>query len=111
MFGVTLIKVLNNLIGNSLKFTDKGGVTVSLKVTGDKVHIFVRDTGIGIAKKDQSKLFGNFQQLESGAGRPAGTGLGLHISKEMALKMGGDIWLEKSDSGKGSTFAFSIPKS
>ena len=104
-------EVLNNLIGNSLKFTDKGGVTVSLKVTGDKVHIFVRDTGIGIAKKDQSKLFGNFQQLESGAGRPAGTGLGLHISKEMALKMGGDIWLEKSDSGKGSTFAFSIPKS
>src|SRR3989344_1065101 len=104
-------EVLNNLIGNSLKFTDKGGVTVSLKETGDKVQIFVGDTGIGIAKKDQSKLFGNFQQLESGAGRPAGTGLGLHISREMARKMGGDVWLEKSESGKGSVFALSVPLS
>ena len=104
-------EVLNNLIGNALKFTDTGGVSVSLKATATKVQIFIRDTGIGIAKKDHSKLFGDFQQLDSGAGRPAGTGLGLHISREMARKMGGDVWLETSEPGKGSTFAFSVPKS
>ena len=104
-------EVLNNLIGNSLKFTDKGSITVSAKAFEDKVEVRVSDTGIGIAKEDQQKLFGQFQQLESGRGRPAGTGLGLHISKEMVRKMGGDLWIEKSEKGVGSTFVFSLPKS
>lgn len=104
-------EILNNLIGNSLKFTDKGSITVCAKAVDGKVEVQVSDTGIGIAKEDQVKLFGQFQQLESGRGRPAGTGLGLHISREMVGKMGGDLWIEKSEKGIGSTFAFSIPKS
>lgn len=103
-------QALNNLIGNSLKFTDKGSITVSTKAVGDKVEIYITDTGIGIAKEDQDKLFGQFQQLESGRGRPTGTGLGLYISKEIAQKMGGDLWLKNSEKGVGSTFAFSLPK-
>ena len=104
-------EVLNNLIGNSLKFTDKGGITISTKVTEDRVGVYITDTGIGITNEDQVKLFGQFQQLESGKGTPTGTGLGLHISREIVRKMGGDVWLESSEPGKGSTFAFSIPKS
>ena len=104
-----IIQVLNNLIGNSLKFTDKGIITVSTKLNEDTMEIDVTDTGIGITKEDQSKLFGQFVQLESGQGKPAGTGLGLHISRDMVRKMGGDLWIEKSEVGIGSTFAFSIP--
>ena len=104
-------EVLNNLIGNSLKFTDKGSITVCAKAAEDKAQVQITDTGIGIAKEDQQKLFGQFQQLESGRGRPPGTGLGLHISKEMIRKMGGDLWIEKSEKGVGSTFVFSLPKS
>lgn len=104
-------EILDNLVGNSLKFTDKGSIVLSTKLSEDKVIIFVTDTGIGIGKEDLGKLFGRFEKLESGLGRPAGTGLGLHISREMARKMGGDVWLENSEEGKGSTFAFSIPRS
>ena len=104
-------EVLNNLIGNSLKFTDKGSITVSTKADEDKIEVDVTDTGIGIAKEDQQKLFGEFAQLESGKGRPPGTGLGLHISREIVRKIGGDLWIKESDKGTRSTFAFSLPKS
>jgi signal transduction histidine kinase len=103
-------QVLNNLIGNSLKFTDKGNITISVKSEEDKINVYIADTGIGIAKEDQNKMFGKFEQLESAIGRPTGTGLGLHISREMTRKMGGELWLEKSEMGSGSTFAFSLPK-
>ncbi len=103
-------QILNNLIGNSFKFTDKGSITVLSSEDSETVKIFVEDTGIGISVEDQQKLFGKFQQLESGKGRPAGTGLGLYLSLQMAKKMGGNLWLEKSEKGKGSTFAFSVPK-
>lgn len=103
--------VLNNLIGNAIKFTDAGSITISTKVVGDTVEISITDTGIGIAKEDQLKLFGQFQQLESDQGRPIGTGLGLHISKEIVQKMGGALWISASNIGKGSAFVFSLPKS
>lgn len=102
-------EILDNLIGNAIKFTDKGNIGVSTKVVGDKVEVYIADTGIGIAKEDQAKLFERFEQLGSSLGRPAGTGLGLHISRELVRKMGGNLWLEKSMSGAGSTFAFSLP--
>ncbi len=103
-------QILNNIIGNSLKFTDKGGITVSAKKSDDLVRIFVSDTGMGISKKDQEKLFGKFQQINSQQeGRPQGTGLGLYVSRELARKMGGDMWIEKSELGRGSIFAFSVP--
>ncbi len=105
-----LRQILNNIIGNSLKFTDKGGITVTEKQSNDLLNIYVTDTGMGISKEDQNKLFGKFQQISTQqAGRPVGTGLGLYVSRELARKMGGDMWIERSEMGKGSVFAFSIP--
>jgi signal transduction histidine kinase len=103
-------QVLNNLIGNSLKFTDQGKITVSAAIKDELLEILVTDTGMGISPDDQGKLFGKFQQITSQqAGKPIGSGLGLYISKQIAQKMGGDCWLKESTFGKGSTFAFSIP--
>ncbi|MGB9680818.1 MAG: ATP-binding protein, partial [Minisyncoccia bacterium] len=102
-----------NLVGNALKFTQKGGVKIKTEITGIKpkmVLIKVIDTGLGITKKDQKLLFRKFQQLGKILNRqPGGTGLGLYISKQLVEKMGGKIWLEKSVVGKGSVFAFTIP--
>ena len=102
-------QVLNNLFGNSLKFTDKGGLTISGSQDKDFVVIEITDTGCGITKKDQGKLFGKFQQVGDKS-HGQGTGLGLHISREIIRKMGGDLWLKSSEVGKGSTFSFSLPK-
>ncbi len=107
-----IIEILNNLVGNAIKFTEKGKITVSLKPEKEKVLIFVSDTGPGIEKSDQAKLFSKFEQLKSKrAGNVAGTGLGLYISREFARKLGGDIWVGKSVVGKGSVFVFSLPLS
>ena len=102
-------EVLNNIIGNSIKFTDKGGITIKAQVKDDHVEISVTDSGLGIAKEDQSKLFGKFEQISTKTDKPAGTGLGLYISRAMACKMGGDVWLAQSIPEKGSTFIFSVP--
>ena len=104
--------VMNNLIGNALKFTDKGTITISYYKKDDLIYIKVTDTGNGIETADQGKLFGKFQQLDGkDASKPPGSGLGLYLSRELATKMGGDVWLEKSIIGKGSTFIFTLPKS
>jgi len=102
-------EILNNLIGNAIKFTDSGAITVTATVCNDKLEVNITDTGIGIAKENQQKLFGLFQQLESGQGRPIGTGFGLHISRKIISKMGGELWLKQSELGQGSTFVFTVP--
>jgi signal transduction histidine kinase len=103
-------QILNNLISNAIKFTDTGSIVVSANVVGSLVNIVVVDSGIGISQVDQAKLFGKFQQISNQKeGRPAGTGLGLYISKQLAKKMGGDVWIVKSAPDKGSTFGFSVP--
>lgn len=103
-------QILTNLVGNSLKFTDKGSIVVTVIPQKDTVEVNVTDTGIGIAPDDQAKLFGKFNQITSAqAGKPAGTGLGLYISREMVRKMGGDMWIKSSTLTKGSTFAFTLP--
>ena len=105
-----VIEILNNLIGNALKFTEKGNITIRVRSEKEKIVVLVADTGPGIEKKDQEKLFNKFEQLKSKkAGNVSGTGLGLYISREFARKMGGDIWIDKSTIGKGSTFAVSLP--
>ena len=108
-----LRQVLLNLIGNSVKFTDKGGVTVSVRgyppVDGiARVRVGIRDTGIGISKEAQARLFGSFVQADSSISRRfGGTGLGLAISRRLVNAMGGDIGVD-SEPGKGSEFHFEL---
>ncbi|TSC66406.1 MAG: sensory transduction histidine kinase, partial [Microgenomates group bacterium Gr01-1014_80] len=103
-------EVLNNLIGNSIKFTDKGEIMVKAGQRENLMYVFVSDTGLGISKENQQKLFNKFSQVsDNQLGRPRGTGLGLYISREFARKMGGELWIERSEPGKGTTFAFTLP--
>ena len=104
-----LAQVLLNLVGNAIKFTDKGEVAIKATVADGSFTVAVRDTGPGIAPSDQDKIFGEFQQADNSATkRKGGTGLGLSIAKRIIGMHGGRIWVE-SDVGKRSTFAFTIP--
>lgn len=103
-------QILVNLIGNAIKFTHQGKVEVSLKSSGRYLNVYVADSGMGIAKKDQPLVFDKFfQVISSSKGRPSGTGLGLYLSAQMAKKMEGQIRLEKSEVGRGSTFVLLLP--
>ncbi|MDB5185791.1 MAG: hypothetical protein JWL85_314, partial [Candidatus Saccharibacteria bacterium] len=104
-------QIVYNLIGNALKFTEEGGVTVSAERTDGHVKITISDTGPGISKEDQKLLFHKFQQAaHSILTRDAtGTGLGLYISKVMTEDMGGKLRLESSEVGKGTAFSFTLP--
>lgn len=103
-------QVLYNLIGNAIKFTeDRGLVILRAKMDMDMVYISIQDTGVGISKKDQKKLFKPFSQLDSSVSKKyEGTGLGLALAKKLVVLHGGQIWVE-SELGKGSTFTFTIP--
>ena len=104
-----LVQVLLNLVGNAIKFTDKGEVAIKATVVDGSFTVAVRDTGPGVAPSDRDKIFGEFQQADNAATkRKGGTGLGLSIAKRIIGMHGGRIWVE-SDVGKGSTFAFTIP--
>jgi signal transduction histidine kinase len=75
------------------------------------VEVAVADTGVGISEEDQKKLFTRFNQITTTQdGKPAGTGLGLYISRELTRKMGGELWIKSSQPGKGSVFVFSLPQ-
>ena len=113
-------QVLNNYLSNALKFTDPGGkITISSRLVKEKneltdeelmaVHVAVKDTGVGIPKEEQDKVFSKYEQTEAGKDASLkGTGLGLAISKEIITLHKGRVWLE-SEPGKGSTFYFSLP--
>ena len=111
-----LRQVLLNLLSNSVKFTEKGEVVLSVRVEGDEqtgegssLHFTVRDTGIGLSEAGLSRLFQKFSQADSGTTRKyGGTGLGLAISKLLAELMGGTMWAESAGPGQGSTFHFTI---
>ena len=106
-----IIQVLNNLLGNALKFTKQGGITVKTQNKSQENHIVVSviDTGKGISEKDMPKLFQKFQQLESAQdNEEGGTGLGLAICKEIVTRHGGKIWVE-SKPGEGTAFNFILP--
>jgi len=105
-------QVITNLIGNALKFTDKGSIKVAIQPAENKhlVEVTVTDTGMGISTDNQGRLFGKFEQISSQqAGRPPGTGLGLYISREIVRKLGGDMYIKHSAVGEGSVFAFTLP--
>ncbi len=104
-----LRQILMNLAGNSLKFTEKGEIAINVETLKRKdneisLHFMVKDTGIGIPKEKQEKIFESFSQIDSSTTRKyGGTGLGLSICKQLAELMGGKIWVE-SEVSKGSTF-------
>ena len=103
-----LSQILVNLIGNAVKFTDHGGVTVSIAHTGEDLEISVRDTGPGMTEEDRGRLFQRFTQLDgSSTRRHGGTGLGLAICRGLSEAMGGAIEVS-STLGEGSCFSFSV---
>lgn len=104
-------QILLNLLGNAIKFTDKGEIALTIFVAGQgkRLRFEIRDSGIGIPVEKQSLLFKSFQQMESSTARKyGGTGLGLAISRQLVTLMQGDIGVE-SESGKGSCFWFETP--
>src|SRR6516162_6629749 len=104
-----LSQVLLNLVGNAIKFTDTGEVSMKASTAKGSYTVAVRDTGPGIAEADQAKIFEEFQQSESTHTKAkGGAGLGLAISKRIIEMHGGRIWVE-SQPGQGSTFAFTLP--
>ena len=109
---VRVIEVLNNLISNAVKYTDKGRIDVQARRIGENIEIIVKDTGKGIPKEDFPKLGSKFYRTNNYLGsdivRPGGTGLGLYIIFGLARLMGGDIKVE-SELGKGSVFTFTVP--
>jgi signal transduction histidine kinase len=108
-----LEQVVNNLVGNAMKFTPSGGtITLEARPEDAFVRISVVDTGLGISAEDLPKLFKKFQQVDLAAQkdmRVVGTGLGLSICKSIVEAHGGRIWVE-SEKGKGSAFRFTIPR-
>jgi GAF domain-containing protein/anti-sigma regulatory factor (Ser/Thr protein kinase) len=103
-------QILLNLLSNAVKFTPEGGrIGINARQTNGSVEISVTDTGIGIAPEDQPKIFEEFRQVGTDyAHKVEGTGLGLTLAKKFVELHGGRIWVE-SESGKGSTFTFTLP--
>jgi len=106
-------QVIENLIGNALKFTPKEGeVSIRLERNGtaNSVEVFVTDTGCGIPRESLEEIFEKFKRVDDRKGTVRGTGLGLSIAKYIINAHGGNIWAE-SEPGRGSTFIFSLPLS
>lgn len=101
-----VLQVFENLVGNALKFTKAGSITLGATADEGEVLFWVADTGAGIAKENQMHLFDRFWQAQ--AARRAGAGLGLAIAKGIVEAHGGRLWFE-SDLGRGSTFFFTLP--
>ncbi len=111
--GVRLMQVLNNLIGNAIKFTEKGGVRIDVAMAEGRERRFlrfeVRDTGVGVPAAKRKEIFQEFVQADSSHARKfGGTGLGLAISKRLIEGLGGEIGVEPA-LGQGSVFWFTIP--
>ena len=104
-----LAQALLNLVGNAIKFTDKGEVAIEVAAGKDAYIFSVRDTGPGIAEADQAKIFDEFQQVDSSITKAkSGSGLGLAIAKRIVEMHGGRIWVD-SRKGRGATFSFTAP--
>lgn len=110
-----LEQVLINLSNNAVKFTNHGLISLDIEcIEQNSEHTYlkfcVKDSGVGISKEQQEKIFEEFSQADSSTTRKfGGTGLGLSISSRIARLMGGKLWLESSTKGVGSTFCFQIP--
>lgn len=106
---VRVKQILANLVGNAIKFTEKGGVQMSVAFQNSKLQFLVEDTGIGLSAAQAAKLFQPFVQADSSTTRKfGGTGLGLILSRHLARLLGGDLVLESSTPGFGSRFRAEI---
>jgi signal transduction histidine kinase/DNA-binding response OmpR family regulator len=110
--GRRLRQILINLLGNAIKFTERGQVTLAVRATaleGDRVELVaeVKDTGVGIAPEDRERVFAPFEQAAEGQKRESGVGLGLAISRELGYLMGGRISVEEAPGG-GTLFHFAV---
>jgi signal transduction histidine kinase len=107
-----IAQVMENLVGNALKFSAAGGKVVieaSLKDADRQwIEICVSDTGCGIPEENLEKIFDKFKRIDNGKKTPLGTGLGLSIAKYIIADHGGKIWAQ-SDPAKGSHFFFTLP--
>lgn len=104
-----LRQVLNNLISNAVKYTKQGSIEISFQKNEKEVICQVKDTGVGISKPNQKRLFEKFYRVKTAETiEITGTGLGLWITQKLLEMMNGKIWLE-SEEGKGSSFSFSLP--
>ena len=102
-----LLEILDNLVQNALKFTEVGHVTLGYDVVGDRVRIWVKDSGKGIPAEDQQRIFERFVKLDEYI---PGTGLGLSVAKSHTLSLNGTIGVE-SQVGEGSMFWVELPLS
>ena len=103
-----LRQIINNLIGNALKFSELGNIEFGFEFTKDNILFFVTDNGIGMNESEVNQIFERFKQAGSSSQKKEGTGLGLAITKGLIQLMGGTIWV-KSQPGVGSEFHFTIP--
>jgi len=104
-----LLQILNNLVGNALKFTDKGFVEIGYRLEDGNILFFVKDTGIGISEDGLSKIFDRFHKLTGDSKNIyGGNGLGLTITKNLVEALNGKIWVESTE-GIGTAFYFSLP--
>jgi signal transduction histidine kinase len=101
--------VLLNLVGNAIKFTDRGEVRVTARAVNGHFAVSVMDTGPGIPEQEQARIFEQFHQVDSSLTKAkGGTGLGLAIARQIVEMHGGRIWVE-SMPGKGATFQMKLP--
>jgi signal transduction histidine kinase len=106
-----LVQVLLNLLSNAVKFCEPGAgrIEVSVSESAGGVRVDVRDNGPGISAEDQQVIFDKFRRAgDPLASKPPGTGLGLHISREIVERFGGKLWVESSR-GAGACFSFIVP--
>lgn len=107
--GIKLKSILSNLLDNALKFTESGHIDFGYTTTNDKITFYVIDTGRGITRDEQAKIFDKFNQIDASINKVSnGLGMGLAIAKGMAKLLEGKIWFESS-AGNGSSFFFEMP--
>ncbi len=102
--------MLTNLVDNAVKYSPGGGnVDVRAVEAGSRLRVSVRDEGLGVPRSEQGRIFEKFYRLDPNLTRSVGgTGLGLYISRELAERMGGRLWVDSAGSG-GSTFVLELP--
>lgn len=103
-----ILQILYNLLGNAIKFTHKGKITLSYAVKNSLIEIYVTDTGIGIPQQELHKIFNRYEQVDGISQKYGGTGVGLYVTKELIQIQGGNI-VVSSVISEGSEFMFTIP--